>query len=94
MTLTEDQWVLLSTVITSLVVGYLVWRVAVVWRKVRADPLPPEVRERSHAVANEAAVVSAGLRFLKNKEDPLAELVQGLKRHDEGKRLEAEKKLT
>ena len=64
--------------------GYTVWRVAIVWRRFRDEPLPPEVRQRSHAVSNEATVVQAGLKALKDdaarkKEHPLSELVRRMR---------------
>lgn len=73
-------WITLLTLATVIVSGYQIHRVTKAWRDVRDEPVPPEVREKSHAVKNEASVVQAGLKQVAKMEDPLGELAARLKK--------------
>ena len=77
--MTEEQVLIGLSTATSMAVGWLIFRVARTWRSMRDEPLPPAVREGSHAVANEAANVQAGLKVLKKADDPFAELVKQMR---------------
>lgn len=74
-----DDFTLISLAIgTSTAIGLIIYRVSRTWRIVRDDPVPSEVREHSHAVANETTVVRAGLQRLKKERDPLTALVEAI----------------
>jgi len=73
--MTEEHWVIVATLTTTIVIGYFVWRVAVLWREIREDPTPSEISESSHEMARDTFVINAKLRQLKSRDDPLAELI-------------------
>lgn len=82
--MTETQWVVIGTLLVSTAICYTVWRVAIVWRRFREEPLPREVRERSHSVANQAMAVQASLNELKRdaarkRRHPFDELVDRIR---------------
>lgn len=73
--MTNDGVIALLALLTSGGVGLLVYRVAMTMRKARDMPVPPAVREKSHAVANEATKLKAELRSLQKEDDPFEALV-------------------
>ena len=77
--MTEEMLYVLYSVITSGVIGYQIFRVSRAWRHVREEPAPPEVREKSHGVANEAAKVQAELRQIGKTADPFSEIINRLR---------------
>ena len=75
----EEVLYVIYAVVTSAAIGYEIFRVARAWRDVREHPAPPEVREKSHGVANEAAKVQAELRQISKMPDPFREIVNRLR---------------
>lgn len=86
MTILSEQWVAILAVASSLVIGWLIFRVARVRRRARQNLVPHEVRERSHEVANEATKLRAGLRRISESSDPIRALVEAMvgHHHDRG----------
>jgi hypothetical protein len=84
MTGLSDQWIAVFAVVTSLAIGWMIFRVARARRRVRENLVPHEVRERSHEVANEATKLRAGLRRISKSSDPIKALVEAMAgdRHD------------
>lgn len=75
----SDEALVILAIVTSAIVGHQVYRVAKAWVSVRDELVPPEVRESSHAVANEAMVVRHHLRQVAKSDDPLAEMVKRIR---------------
>ena len=73
--MTDVEWVVLA-IVTMGIIGFIFYRVARVWRTTHEDPVPTEVREKSHAVANEATALRYTLREISKAPDPIAELVR------------------
>lgn len=78
--MTADESVAILALVTSLVIGWIVLRRTKHMFDRPDNPLPPEVRERSHAVANEATAVRANLRQLAKAPNPIAELIRTIAR--------------
>ncbi len=77
----EHEWVAILAVLTSIAVGWAVYRVARTKRETKENLVPSEVREHSHAVANEATALRGGLRRIAHAADPLKALVDTVRQH-------------
>ncbi len=70
-----DHWISILAVLTSLVYGWVLYRVMNTRKETRNNLVPPEVREHSHNVANEATIVRAVVKRISNTPDPIKSLI-------------------